>query len=141
MAVRAVRPANERGLRVFALPFSRVRELDPWRRVALAGALTVAVCSLAGIPDFGWLEASQLLVAVSCIRLLARPVETLPPPLPFHDGTLLAAGGMWAALIALANAWDHADIATEMIIVVGCGLLFVAGVVVRTTVDEDYWFE
>ena len=92
-------------------------------------------------PDFGWLEASQLLVAVSCVRLLARPVETVPPPLPFHDGPLLAAGGAWTALIALANAWDRADIATEMIIVVACGMLFVSGVFVRTTLEEDYWFE
>ena len=125
---------------MLSLPFTRFRELDAWRRVALSGAVTVAVCSVVGIPDFGWLEASQLLVAVSCVRLLARPVETVPPPLPFHDGTLLAVGGMWAALIALANGWDRADISTEMILVVGCGLLFVAGMFVRT-VAEDYWFE
>jgi hypothetical protein len=140
MVARAVRPHNERGLRILLLPFTRFRELDVWRRIALGGALAVAVCSLVSIPDFGWLEASQLLVAVSCIRLLARPVETVPPPLPFHDGTLLAVGGMWAALIALANAFDNADTNTQMIIVVGCGMLFVAGMFART-IEEEYWFD
>src|SRR4051812_9582179 len=106
----AVRPRSETGLRILLLPLRRVRELDNWRRCALIGAITVAVCSLVNVPDFGWLEASQLLVAIACIRVLARAVESVPPPLPFHDGTLLAVGGMWAALIALANAWDQADI-------------------------------
>jgi hypothetical protein len=140
MVARAVRPHNESGVRILALPFTRFRELDVWRRTALIGALTVAVCSLVNIPDFGWLEVSQLLVAVSCIRVLARSVETVPPPLPFHDGTLLAIGGMWAALIALGNAWDHADITTEMLIVIGCGLLFVGGMFART-IEEEYWFD
>lgn len=140
MVARAVRPDNERGLRILVLPFTRFRELDNWRRTALIGAMTVAVCSLVNIPDFGWLEASQLLVAVACIRVLARWVETVPPPLPFHDGTLLAVGGMWTALISLGNAWDHADITTEMLIVIGCGLLFVGGMFTRT-IDEEYWFD
>jgi len=140
VAARVARPHDERGLRILLLPFTRVRGLDAWRRVALAGSVTIAICSVAGLPDFGWLEASQLLVAVSCIRLLARPVETAPPALPFHDGTLLAIGAMWTALIALANAWDGAKTSTEMILVVGCGLLFVAGMFVRTQ-PERYWFE
>ena len=140
MVARAVRPHNERGLRILLLPFTRFRELDVWRRIALGGALAVGICSLVSFPDFGWLGASQLLVAVSCIRLLARPVETVPPPLPFHDGTLLAVGGMWAALIALGNAFDSADTNTQMIIVIGCGMLFVAGMFART-IEEEYWFD
>lgn len=140
MAARAARPHNERGLRVLLLPFARIRELDGWRRLALIGSMTVAVCAIVSVPDFGWLEASELLVALSCIRVLARPVETVPPPLPFHDGTLLAIGGMWAALIALANAWDRADVATQMILVVGCGMLFIGGMFART-IEEEYWFE
>jgi hypothetical protein len=140
MLARAIRPDDERGLRVLGLPFVRFRALDSWRKVALLGALVVAVGAVVSIPDFGWLEASQLLIAVACIRVLARPVESAPPPLPFHDGTLLAVGGMWAALIALANAWDNADTSTQMIIVVGCGMLFVAGMFART-IAEDYWFE
>lgn len=140
MVARAIRPHNESGLRIFLLPFICLRELDAWHRVALIGALTIALCSVVNIPDFGWLEASQLLVAMSCIRVLARPVETVPPPLPFHDGTLLAVAGMWTALISLGNAWDHADITTQMLIVVGCGLLFVGGMFART-IDEEYWFD
>jgi hypothetical protein len=140
MAVRVARPQRERGLRVLALPFTRFRALDNWRRTALIGAMAVALCSLVNFPDFGWLEASQLLVALSCIRVLARPVETAPPPLPFHDGTLLAVGGMWVAIVALINGWDHADIVTEMIVVVGCGALFLAGMFMHGY-DEDYWFE
>lgn len=138
---RPERPAHERGLRILLLPFSHFRLLDGWRRAALAGTILVAIGSLLGVPDFGWIEAAQLLVAVSCLRMLARYVESQPFASPFADGTLLAAGGIWTALIALINSlFDGASTRNELIVVGGCFLLFVAGMLIR--IDEGReWYE
>ena len=135
-----MRPANERGLRILLLPFTHVRQLDGMRRIALAGATTIAVCALVSIPEFGWLEASQLLVAVSCIRLLAHPIESLPFASPLHDGTLLAVAGTWTAVVTLINTFDGASSATGTIVVLGCTALFVTGMLLRRD-EGDRWFD
>jgi hypothetical protein len=140
MAKRPQRPHDERGPRILALPFTHFRQLDGWRRAALAGAIIVLIGALSGIPDFGWLEATQVLVAISSIRMLARYVETNPFATPFADGTLLAVGGMWTAIVTLINAWDGARVSTSVIIVGGCALLFVSGMIIRW--DEGRrWYE
>jgi hypothetical protein len=140
MARRPERPHDERGLRILLLPFTHFRSLEIWRRIALLGAVAVVLGSLSGIPDFGWLEATQLLVAISCIRMIARSVESSPFACPFHDGTLLAVGGMWTAIVTLINAYDGAKTSTALIIVGGCGALFLAGMFVRYDEEPD-WYE
>ncbi len=141
MARTVNRPRQERGLRILLIPFTRVRQLDGWRRLALAGTLVVIFGSFMHFPDFGWIEAAQLLVGVSCLRMLARHVETEPFASPFADGTLLAVGGIWCALIACGNTFfDAAEARRSIVVVVGCTLLFVAGMAVR--IDEGrYWYD
>jgi hypothetical protein len=137
---RTARPFDSRGVRAIVLPFTHFRELTGARRTALAGTITIGVGSLSVIPDFGWLEASQLLVAVSALRVIARSLETAPFPLPFHDGTLLAAGGIWTSFVTVANALDGADTGTCLIVLAGCTALGLAGLRVRAR-GEHYWFE
>lgn len=140
MAARAARPFNPRGLRAVVLPFTHFRSLDHPRRTALAGSIAIGAGSLSGIPDFGWIEAALLLIAVSAMRVIARQLEEEPFPLPFHDGTLLAAGGAWGAVVALINSFDGADLGTVLIILAGCVALTLAGLRVRAR-GEHYWFE
>jgi hypothetical protein len=101
----------------------------------------VAIGSVLSVPDFGWIEAAQLLVAVSCLRMIARSIETHPFASPFAEGTLLAVGGLWAAVIALGNAlFDGANTRSEIVVVLGCAALFLAGMFVRF--DEGaHWYE
>lgn len=141
MARGIERPAHERGLRILLLPFADFRRLDARRRWALAGSVIIAIGSLLSFPDFGWVEAAQLLVAVSCVRMIARFVESHPFASPFADGTLLAVGGIWTALIALGNAFfDRADPTSEIVIVAGCIMLFLSGMLIRF--DEGRrWYE
>lgn len=141
MARGVQRPAAERGLKILLLPFTQVRRLDGWRRLALAGVIVVAIGSLMGFPDFGWVEAAQLLVAVSSLRMIARAVETHPFASPFADGTLLALGGIWTALIALVNAFFYgAQSGTELVVTTGCVLLFAAGMMIRAG-EGRHWYE
>lgn len=106
----------------------------------MVGAITIGVGALSGIPEFGWLEASQLLIALSALRVIARSLEEAPFPSPFHDGTLLAAGGVWTAAVTAANAFDGADLGTCLIVFAGCVALTPAGLRVRAR-GEHYWFE
>lgn len=141
MARRATRPEHERGLRILLLPFSHFRQLDNWRRVALAGAMIVIIGSLLSFPDFGWIEAAQVLVGVSCLRMIARYVESVQFTSPFADGTLLAAGGLWTATIALGNAlFDGADTRSGIIVVLGCMALFLSGMIIRWN-EGPQWYE
>lgn len=141
MARGVDRPPHERGLRILLLPYARFRELDNWRRVALAGATVVAIGSVLSVPDFGWIEGAQLLVAASCVRMLARFVESHPFASPFADGTLLAVGGLWTALIALANVFfDSASTRSQLVVVFGCAALFLAGMTIRFE-EGRRWYE
>ena len=140
MARRIERPAHEQGPRILLLPFTHWRDLGGWRMLALVGAITLIIGSVAGIPDFGWLEATQLLIGVSCLRMIARAVESHPFASPFADGTLLAIGGLWAAVVTLVNAFDDANITTSVIIVFGCAALFLGGMMLRW--DEGWrWYD
>lgn len=137
---RAARPFDVRGVRAIALPLTHFRELPAARRTAMVGAIAIGVGALSGIPKFGWLEASQLLIAVSTLRVIARSLEDAPFPSPFHDGTLLATGGVWTALVTAASAIDGADTGTCLIVFAGCLALTLAGLRVRAN-GEHYWFE
>lgn len=138
---RQERPEHERGLRILLLPFTHFRQLDNWRRVALAGAVVVMIGSVLSFPDFGWIEAAQLLVGVSCLRMIARYVESEQFASPFADGTLLAVGGLWVAVIALGNTFfDGAQARSQIIIVLGCVALFLAGMIIRWN-EGPRWYE
>lgn len=141
MPKRPERPEHERGLRILLLPFTHFRGLDNWRRVSLGGAVIVMIGSVLSFPDFGWIEAAQLLVAVSCVRMIARYVESEQFASPFADGTLLAVGGLWTAIIALGNAlFDAANTRSEIIIVLGCAALFLSGMIIRWN-EGPQWYE
>lgn len=138
---RDKRPEHERGLRILLLPFTHFRQLDSWRRLALAGAVIVMIGSVLSFPDFGWIEAAQLLVGVSCLRMIARYVESEQFASPFADGTLLAVGGLWVAVIALGNVLlDGANTRSQIVIVLGCMALFLAGMIIRWN-EGPRWYE
>ncbi|MGH2958172.1 MAG: hypothetical protein ACRDKE_01090 [Solirubrobacterales bacterium] len=138
---REQRPEHERGLRILLLPFTHFRQLDNWRRVALGGAVVVMIGSLLSFPDFGWIEGAQVLVAVSCLRMIARYVESEQFASPFADGTLLAVAGIWTAIIGLGNAlFDEANTRSEIVVVLGCAALFLAGMIIRWN-EGPRWYE
>ncbi len=113
------------------LAFVRWRWLDGLRRFALALSMAIAVAALTTTPEFGWLDATQVLVAVASIRVIARAVEDDPHPLPFHDGTLLAAAGFWTVCVTAINSIDGAVFDTQALIFGCCSLLAFCGLRLR----------
>jgi hypothetical protein len=137
----AERPPNERGLRILLLPYTHVRELSGWFKLALAGTTLIAVGALLTIDKFGWTEAAQLLVAAGCVRVIARSIETVPYASPFAEGTLLAVGAIWTALIALVNSlFYEAPTRDSIAIVLGCAAVFLAGMIIRVE-EGRRWYE
>jgi hypothetical protein len=73
--------------------------------------------------------------------MIARHVESRPFATPFADGTLLAVGGIWTALIALGNSlFDRGSTASALIVVAGCAALFLAGMWIRAG-EGRRWYD
>ena len=52
-----------------------------------------------GLNDFGWAHLALLITLVSAAFLVYRVGTGRRPPLPLHEGTLLAVAGGWSAVI------------------------------------------
>jgi hypothetical protein len=68
----------------------------PWYRAPFERQL-----SESGLESFGFAQAALLLTAAAALFLVLRSVEGHKPPLPLHEGTLLAIAGLWSAAIVV----------------------------------------
>jgi hypothetical protein len=66
----------------------------PWYELGLAGDLAKS-----GLGNFGFAEAALLITVGAALLLLVRVGSGRRPPLPLHEGTLLAVAGIWSAVI------------------------------------------
>ncbi|MBJ7347847.1 MAG: hypothetical protein JHC87_04655 [Thermoleophilaceae bacterium] len=122
------RPQRQNGI---VVGFLRWRWLDGLRRGAMAATIAITVATLSLLPDFGWLEATQILLALAAMRVVARAVEDEPHPLPFHDGTLIAAAGFWGAMVTTFATLAGGEIGTEAINLAACAVLAFCGLRLR----------
>jgi drug/metabolite transporter (DMT)-like permease len=86
--------------------------LLPWyeKNVALAvpgrGVQSVTT-TLSGIGVFEWVEAAILLVAAGVLLMLFARAENRAFHLPGGDGTVIAAAGVWAAVLLFYRVLDR----------------------------------
>ena len=66
----------------------------PWYELGFGGGF-----SKSGLGNFGFAEAALLITVGAALTLLVRVGSGRRPPLPLHEGTLLAAAGAWSAAI------------------------------------------
>ena len=66
----------------------------PWYRIPFASDLVRS-----GLHDFGWAHAALLITLGAAAFLVYRVGTGRRPPLPLHEGTLLAVAGGWSAVI------------------------------------------
>jgi hypothetical protein len=109
----------------------------PWYRAPIGGLVKT------GWGNFGWAEAALLLTAGAALVLLMRVGLGRRPPLPLHEGTLLAAAGIWSALIVVYLMFDRPQfelagfnqdytLAYGIIVALGgAGVLTIAGLRIR----------
>ncbi len=73
------------GIIAFALPWYRARFSQRF--------------SQTGVETFGFAEAALLLTVGAALLLIVQCGRGRRPPLPLHEGTLLAVAGVWSAVI------------------------------------------
>jgi hypothetical protein len=66
----------------------------PWYKLQFAGGL-----GKSGLGSFGFAKAALVITLLAALTLLVRVGGGRRPPLPLHEGTLLAAAGIWSAAI------------------------------------------
>jgi hypothetical protein len=74
----------------------------PWYRIPAANRFEKS-----GLGAFGFAEAALLLTVLSALALIVLVRQGRRPPLPMHEGTLLAAAGAWSSLIVAVLMVDR----------------------------------
>ena len=108
-----MRPSPIRGQTPLRRLVRTVRGFSNLERLALAAAVVCAVGLFlpwyripissrfvrSGLHDFGWAHVALLITLASAAFLVYRVGSGRRPPLPLHEGTLLAVAGGWAGVI------------------------------------------
>ncbi len=97
----------------------------PWYELRLAGDLAKS-----GLGNFGFAVAALIITLGAALTLLVRVGSGRRPPLPLHEGTLLAVAGVWSAVVVGYLMIDRptailADFPTEYGL--GCGVFVAMG--------------
>src|SRR3954465_7835274 len=80
------------------------RLLGSEQRVAAVGSLLLIVSTFG---PFSWVEGAEILIALGVLFLLKRRADGVPFHLPFGDGTVIAAAGIWAGVLILIRLFDR----------------------------------
>jgi hypothetical protein len=73
----------------------------PWYKAPLGGLVQT------GLGRFGFAMAAQLITVGAALVLLVEVSRGRRPPMPLHEGTLLAGAGIWAGAIVAYSMLDR----------------------------------
>jgi hypothetical protein len=99
------------------------RLLNAEQRIA-AGAAILLIVSTFG--PFSFVEAGELLLAGGVLGLLFARAEGKRFHLPFGDGTVIAAAGIWAGALIVARLFDR-PLGQNLLALACAAILFLAG--------------
>ena len=99
------------------------RLLNAEQRIA-AGAAILLIVSTFG--PFSFVEAGELLIAGGVLALLLARAEGKRFHLPFGDGTVIAAAGIWAGALIVARLFDR-PLGQNLLALACAATLFLAG--------------
>jgi hypothetical protein len=109
------------------------RLLNFEQRLAAVGALLLAVSTFG---PFSFVEVAELTIAVAVLALLRARGLGKQFHLPFGDGTVIAAAGVWAGLLIVVRLFDR-PLGQNLLALVCAALLVVAGVLERAKRPAD----
>lgn len=109
------------------------RRLNFEQRIAAIGALLLVVSTFG---PFSFVEAAIVLIGVSVLFLLRRRAEGREFHIPFGDGTVIAAAGVWSAVLILIRLFDR-PLGQNMLALVCAAILVVAGLAERRKRPAD----
>jgi hypothetical protein len=99
------------------------RLLNTEQRVAAAAAILLVVSTFG---PFSFVEAGELLLAGGVLGLLLARAEGKRFHLPFGDGTVIAAAGIWAGALIVARLFDR-PLGQNLLALACAAILFLAG--------------
>ncbi len=99
------------------------RLLNTEQRVAAAAALLLIVSTFG---PFSFVEGGELLLALAVLALLFARAEGMRFHLPFGDGTVIAASGIWAGALIVARLLER-PLGQNLLALACAALLFLAG--------------
>jgi hypothetical protein len=109
------------------------RLLNFEQKVTAVGALLLAVSTFG---PFSFVEAAELLIAGALLALLYARAQGRRFHLPFGDGTVILAAGIWAALLISVRLFDR-SLGQNLLALVCSGILIVAGAAERAKRPAD----
>jgi hypothetical protein len=99
------------------------RLLGPEQKAAAVGAVLLAVSTFG---PFSFVEAAQILVALGVLALLRARALGKRFHLPFGDGTVIAAAGIWAGALIVVRLFDR-PLGQNLLALACAAILIVAG--------------
>jgi hypothetical protein len=109
------------------------RLLNFEQKVTAVGALLLAVSTFG---PFSFVEAAELLIAAGLLALLYARAQGKRFHLPFGDGTVILAAGIWAGLLITVRLFDR-PLGQNLLALVCSGILVVAGAAERAKRPAD----
>ena len=103
------------------------------QKVAAVGALLLAVSTFG---PFSFVELAEILTAAGVLALLRARALGKTFHLPFGDGTVIAAAGVWAGLLILVRLFDR-PLGQNLLALVCAAILVIAGISERAKHPAD----
>jgi hypothetical protein len=99
------------------------RLLNAEQRVAAVGAVLLIVSTFG---PFSFVEAAEILIGAGVLALLRARALGKRFHLPFGDGTVIAAAGIWAGLLIVVRLFDR-PLGQNLLALACAAILFLAG--------------
>jgi hypothetical protein len=109
------------------------RLLNAEQRVAAVGAVLLAVSTFG---PFSFVEAAELLIVLGVLALLRARAMGKRFHLPFGDGTVIAAAGVWAGALIVVRLFDRA-LGLNLLALACAAILVLAGLRERAKRPAD----
>ena len=113
--------------------------LGTWRllnfeqRVAVVGSLLLVVSTFG---PFSFVEAAEVLIGFGVLALLRARALGKRFHLPFGDGSVIMAAGVWAGLLIAVRLFDR-PLGQNLLALVCAAILFIAGAAERAKRPAD----
>jgi hypothetical protein len=103
------------------------------QRMAAVGAVLLAISTFG---PFSFVEVAEIAVALGVLALLRARALGKQFHLPFGDGTVIAAAGIWAALLIVVRLFDR-PLGQNLLALVCAAILVFAGALERAKRPAD----
>jgi hypothetical protein len=109
------------------------RLLNFEQRVAVVGSVLLIVSTFG---PFSFVEAAEVLIAFGVLALLRARALGKRFHLPFGDGTVIMAAGVWAGLLIVVRLFDR-PLGQNLLALICAAILFIAGAAERAKRPPD----